>query len=339
MILVTGATGFIGGQLVRELLRRGEPVRVLVRTPSKVPAVFGPELAGALDVAVGELADAASLERAVQGVDRVYHCASWISFKAPWDRIHAVNVEGTERLLEACLQAGVRRVVHISSVAAGGPAVRLPDGTLRPRTEDDPSEPLNDPYGRSKLAQEQAALAYNARGLAVVAVRPSAVFGPGDPDGINVLLKLVKRGRLPFYLGDRRTPVNVVSVGDVVAGTIAAMERGRPGERYNLVGPELTHEELLTMLATVSGGTPPEIDMPVPVLVGAAWLVAAVTRPFGRTPVHPNDVRNWTAPWLLSGEKARRELGLTGSDLPAAWRDTLVWLEGYHGARHGTGAH
>ena len=323
MILVTGATGFIGEQLTRQLLALGEPVRVLARTPAKVGAVFGP-LAANLDVAPGDLGDRAALRRAVKGVDRVYHCASWIAYKAPWDAVWQVNVQGAVNLLDACVDTGVRRVVHMSSIAAGGPAVALPGGGWRARTEADPPAPLNDPYGLSKREQEDVVLSYNRQNLEVVVVRPGAVFGPGDPAGINTLLKLVWKRRLPFYLGARQTPVNVVPVKDVVAGCIAAMERGRPGGVYNLVGPNVTQQELFAMLAGVSGGKAPTWSMPVPVLLGLAHLVAAMAR--RKPPVHPNDIRSWTAPWAASGEKARTELGLEPSDLREAWAETFTYL-------------
>ena len=116
------------------------------------------------------------------------------------------------------------------------------------------------------LEQERLALSYQERGLEVVVVRPSAVFGPGDPDGMNTLIWMVKNGRLPFYLGSGQAVVNLVFVRDVVRGTVAAMERGRPGEVYHLVGPNLTQEQLFGLLAQVSGGRSPRWAMPVPVL-------------------------------------------------------------------------
>lgn len=328
MILVTGATGFIGEQLVRTLAAQGRPVRVLARSPVRARALFGP-LTEAIDIAEGDLEAPAGLAEAVRGVSQVYHCAARVSFQGGWDAFYRLNVAGTAHLLNACLSAGVQRVVHMSSVAAGGPAVAQPEGTRRARTEADPPQPLPGcPYGASKLAQEQAALAFNERGLHVVVVRPSAVFGPGDPTGINTLLRMVQHGRMPFYLGSRHGQVNVVFVRDVVNGAIAAMERGRPGEVYNLVGPDMTHEQLLNLLARISGGKAPRRTLPEPLLVGAAALVAAIggLLRLRKIPVTPNDVRNWTAQWQISGEKARLELGLAPTDSAAAWRETLTWL-------------
>ena len=117
MDLVTGATGFIGAQLVRHLLESGQKVRILVRSPQKAEAVFG-TLCESLDVAEGDLGDAASLAWAAAGVERVYHLASRINFQGSLKRMRAINVEGTRRLLDACVAAGVKRVVHMSSIAA-----------------------------------------------------------------------------------------------------------------------------------------------------------------------------------------------------------------------------
>ncbi|MFO7275037.1 MAG: SDR family oxidoreductase [Bacillota bacterium] len=331
MDLVTGATGFIGSQLVPYLVEQGRRVRILVRSRQKAEAVFGP-LLDSLDVAEGHLGDAASLARAAEGVERVYHLASKINFQGSLRRMREINVEGTRRLLDACVAAGVKRVVHMSSIAAGGPAVRDESGRYRARTEEDEPAPLPDAYGITKLEQERLALSYQERGLEVVVVRPSAVFGPGDPDGINTLIWMVKTGRLPFYLGSPQAVVNLVFVRDVVRGTVAAMERGRPGEVYHLVGPNLTQEQLFALLAQVSGGRAPRWAMPVPVLMGAAGLVTIGARLTfrRRSLVHPNEIRNWTAPWVVSDDKARRELGLVPTDTAAAFRETLHWLEAYH---------
>lgn len=325
VILVTGATGFIGEQLVRALLERGEPVRILVRSGVKARTLFGP-LAEALDITEGDLGDTASLERATEGVKQVYHLASRISFQAPMAKMREINVEGTRRLMEACRQAGVRRVVHMSSIAAGGPAVAEPDGTLRSRTEADDPAPLDDPYGQTKWEQEQVVLRYQTP--EAVIVRPAAVFGPGDPEGINTLIRLVRDGGLPCYLGSSQLVNNLVFVRDVIRGTIAAMEKGRPGEIYNLVGANLTQEQLLGLMAQVSGGRPPRWVLPVGVMLGAARVLSLGARLVGRrrSLVHPNDVRSWTAPWMVSGEKAAGELGLTPTDLAAALRETLAWL-------------
>jgi len=328
VILVTGGTGFIGEQLVRSLLAREETVRLLVRRREKAASVYGP-LLERLDLAEGDLLDPASLDRAAAGVQRVYHLASWICFRADYPAAHRVNVEGTRNLMEACRRAGVRRVVHVSSVAAGGPAVTGPDGRMRPRTEADPPQPLPDAYGRTKREQEEVVLSYCSAGMEVVVVRPSAVFGPGDPEGLNTLLRMVQQRKLPFFLGSEQIPVNLVFVRDVVRGMLAAMEKGRSGEIYNLVGPNLTQGELLRLAAEVGRGRAPGFAMPIPVLLGAAALVNGLSRLLLRRPgpVHPHEIRNWTSPWLVSGEKTRTELGIEPTPMREALQETYAWLE------------
>lgn len=328
MILVTGGTGFIGEQLVRALLSREEPVRLLVRNPDKAAAIYGP-LLERLERVVGDLADPLSLERAVAGVEKVYHLASWISFRADYQRAYRINVDGTRHLMEACRSGPVRKVVHVSSIAAGGVGIVEPDGLLRPRTEADSPEPLPDAYGRTKLEQERLVLAYGSDELQTVVVRPAAVFGPGDPAGINTLFWMIRKKRLPIYLGSSQTYVNLVFVGDVVRGLIAAMERGCAGEIYNLVGPNLTQRDLLQLVAQISGGSAPRFAVPAFMLMGAARLVDCMWRRVLHRPgpVHPSEVCNWTSPWLVSGAKAQSELGVEPTEMSQAIRETMTWLE------------
>lgn len=328
MILVTGGTGFIGEQLVRALLIRGELVRLLVRSRDKAAAIYG-SLLEQLELVVGDLGDSLGLERAVAGVEKVYHLASWISFRADYHQAYRINVDGTRNLMEACQTGKVQKVVHVSSIAAGGVGVVGPDGVLRARTEADPPEPLPDAYGRTKLEQEQLVLSYNSTELETVVVRPAAVFGPGDPAGINNLFWMIRKRRLPIYVGSPHTRVNLVFVGDVVRGLMAAMERGRPGQIYNLVGPNLTQRELFDLVAQISGGSPPRFAVPVPVLMGAARLVDRIWRIVLRRqgPVHPSEVLNWGSPWLVSGAKAQSELGIEPTEMAQAIRETMTWLE------------
>lgn len=334
MILVTGGTGFIGEQLVRSLAQQGEPVRLLVRRREKAAARFGP-LLQRLELAEGDLGDPASLQRAVDGVGQVYHLASWISYQGAYAAVHRVNVVGTRNLLEACRAGGVQRLVHVSSIAAGGPGVAGPDGKLRPRTEEDPPQPLPDPYGLTKLEQERLVLPYGAEGPEAVVVRPSAVFGPGDPEGINTLLWMVRQGRMPFYLGAGHKYLNLVFVRDVVRGMVAAMVKGRAGRVYNLVGPNLTQAQAVGLIAEVSGGKTPRLAMPVPALMAAAGLVTLAARLARRrrSLVHPNDIRSWTSDWLVSDTRMRAELGIAPTDMTAALRETIAWLEEREAAR------
>ena len=234
--LVTGATGFIGGNLARRLAARGEDVRALVR-PTANDVVIR-------DVAVkqspGDLLDVESLRRAVKGCETVYHCAATYSFwaKRPGD-IYDTNVAGTQNLLDAARSAGVRRVVFTSSVSTVG----LPGGVgVEPGelgSEEIPANPthLIGHYKQSKYAAEQVALAANGDGLEVVVVNPCAPVGKWDvkPTPTGRIPLDFARGRIPGYLD---TGMNLVDVSDVAEGHILAMERGRPGRTLHPRVPE-----------------------------------------------------------------------------------------------------
>jgi dihydroflavonol-4-reductase len=205
---VTGASGFIGGHVVRELRERGAEVR---------------------DEFV-DLLDTDGLVRAMSGCEAVFHLAALYSYSAPAEELERVNVEGTRSLLDACARAGVRRLVHTSTCGTCGPVAG------RPATEEDgpPAWELKVPYKRTKLAGEQLVLAAGGRGLDAVVVNPTTPVGEGDwlPTPTGQMIRGVATGRYRGYLGG--TGVDAVDVRDVARGHALAYERGRPGERYLL---------------------------------------------------------------------------------------------------------
>ncbi len=249
--LVTGATGFIGGNLARRLASRGEHVRALVRPAANDLVIRD----AAVKQCPGNLLDVESLRRAVKGCETVYHCAATYSFwaKRPSD-IYDTNVAGTKHLLDAARSAGVRRVVFTSSVSTVG----LPDGVGDDRgelgSEEIPANPshLIGNYKQSKYAAEQIALDANGDDLEVVVVNPCAPVGKWDvkPTPTGRIPLDFARGRIPGYLD---TGMNLVDVADVAEGHILAMERGRPGERYILGHRNLTLRQVFGMLAEITG--------------------------------------------------------------------------------------
>ncbi len=225
--LVTGGTGFVGANVVRELVAAGASVRVLARAGGDRRALEGVRV----EIVDGDLLDAASLRRAVAGVPTVYHVAADYRLWAPDPSVlYRANVDGTRAVLEAAAQAGVRRVVHTSSVGALG----IPkDGS--PGTEETPvslADMVGD-YKRSKFLAEQVALEYARRGQPVVIVNPSAPIGPWDikPTPTGQMVVDFMRGRM---IATVDTGLNVVHVRDVARGHLLAAERGKPGERYIL---------------------------------------------------------------------------------------------------------
>jgi dihydroflavonol-4-reductase len=295
-VLVTGATGFIGSHVVRALLARGDDVRVTVRAASRDEAL------AALDAerVTADLADRTALRRAARGIERAFHVAGSTSLRMSPEQLRAINVDGTRNVLEACLAAGVERAVHVSSVAAIGPARRggaLDERHLWPG-------PLGLPYPDSKHAAEVEALRVAARGLDVVLACPAHVFGAGDlrRSSTDVVRRFLLR-RIPAYVDGA---ICVVDVEDVAAGLLLCDERGKGGERYIFGARNYTWQRLFGELQQLSGVEGPPLRLPVPV---ALALAEAAVRAPGPTLLTPAEVRAAACWWTYRSAKARRELG------------------------------
>jgi dihydroflavonol-4-reductase len=266
-VLVTGATGLLGSNLVQRLCREGLSPRVLVRRGSDRRALEGLEVTEH----EGDLMDTRSLEQALSGVEAVYHCAGLVRFD-PGARslLHRINAEGTRQVLEAARQAGVRRVVHVSSIATigYGPLAEPASEESATFREDD------NPYAQSKIAAEEIARAANGNGLEVIIANPAVVIGARDvkPTSGQILL-LVARGLARFYPSGG---TNYVNASDVADGLVRLMAHGIPGERYVLGGENLTHRDFLTQCAKACGVSAPSLPLPERLLAVAArggdWL-------------------------------------------------------------------
>jgi dihydroflavonol-4-reductase len=325
--LVTGGTGFIGANIARELVARGATVRVLARRGGDRRALEGV----AVEIAEGDILDAASVRRAVQGVQAVFHVAADYRLWTPDPAsLYRTNVDGTRTVLEAAGEAGVRRIVHTSSVGALGiPA----DGS--PGTEDTPValEDMVGDYKRSKFLAEQVAVGLARRGLPVVIVNPSAPIGPWDvkPTPTGQMVVDVMRGRM---IATVDSGLNVVHVRDVAQGHLLAAERGKFGERYILGHRDLPLTELFGMLAELTGRRPPRFRVPY----ALAWLGAAgsegVARLTGRPPAVPlTAVRMARKRMYFSSARAVRELGMPQTDVRQALADAVAWFEAHGYAR------
>jgi dihydroflavonol-4-reductase len=325
--LVTGGTGFIGTNVARELLGAGATVRVLARPRSDRRALADVKV----EIVDGDLLDPASVRRAVHGVQAVYHVAADYRLWTPDPAaVYRTNVEGTRAVLEASGEAGVRRIVHTSSVGALG----IPrDG--RPGTEQTPVTlaDMVGHYKRSKFLAEQLALDFARRGLPVVVVNPSAPVGPWDvkPTPTGQMVVDFMRGRMVASLD---TGLNVVHVRDVARGHLLAAERGAPGERYILGHRDLSLAEIFGILADITGRRPPRVRVPY----AMAWLGAAccegVSRVTGRPPAVPlTAVRMARKRMYFSPARAVRELGLPQTDVRSALADAVAWFEAHGYAR------
>ena len=325
--LVTGATGFVGAALARTLCAAGWQVRVLVRAGSDRRNLR----ALTVEEAPGDLTDSASLGRAVERCDAVFHAAADYRLWVPDpEQMYRANVEGTQKLLEAAHRAGVQRIVYTSSVATIG----LPaDGG--PGTEATPVG-LTDMVGhykRSKFLAEQKALEAAAGGVPVVIVNPAAPVGPRDikptPTGRIVLDAAL--GRMPAYVD---TGLNVVHVDDVASGHVLAFHHGRVGERYILGGENLPLREILLEVTRLAGRSPPRVRLPhgavLPIAHAAEFFARLTGKP---TRVTVDSVRMARKRMYFSSDKAVRELGYRFRPARLAFEDALRWFreEGYLG--------
>ncbi len=318
--LVTGGTGFIGANLVRELLADGGSVRVLARRRGDRRALEG----CAVEVVEGDLLDAASLRAAVRGVKRVYHVAADYRLWAPDPRaLYRANVDGTRHVLEAACEAGAERIVYTSTVGAVG----IPEGGT-PGDETTPVS-LHDmvgAYKASKFLAERVAQELAARGAPIVTVNPSAPVGPLDvkPTPTGQMVVDFLRGKMVASLD---TGLNLVHVRDVARGHILAGEHGRAGERYILGNQNLSLLEIFRLLARITGIPAPRFRVPYAVAWVAAVGMESVARLTGRAPQVPlTAVRMARKRMYFTAAKAVRELGLPQTPVHVALRDAVEWF-------------
>jgi len=322
-VLVTGATGFVGGAVARALVRAGVSIRVLARPESDLRNLEGL----AVERVAGDLRDPASLRKALAGCQQLYHIAAHYALWAKDPSIfYDINVTGTRNTLEAARAVGVERTVYCSTIGAIG----LPPGG-GVGTEKTPVslDQMAGHYKRSKYLAEQEVLKLAREGLPVVIVNPSAPVGAGDvkptPTG-QVIVDFMK-GRMPAYI---ETGMNLIDVDDVAAGHLLAMEKGRQGERYILGNKNLMLREVFEILSKLTGVKTPAIKLPrlavLPLAYGNQWI-AALT---GRTPRIPLEgVKMAKYKMHYDCSKAVRELGLPQTPPEVALEKAVRWFRSH----------
>jgi dihydroflavonol-4-reductase len=319
--LVTGATGFLGSHVARALVERGEEIRVLVRASSDLRALEGLNA----ERVQGDLRDRVSLDRAMQGVQRVFHVAADYRLWARDPReIHESNVIGTQNLIDAARSADVAKFVYTSTVAT----IAVPrEGELpNEKTESSVGEMIGE-YKRSKFEAEQCALRAASDGLPVVIVNPTTPVGPGDwkPTPTGKIIVDFLNGRMPGYVD---TGLNFVPVEDCAQGHLLAAEHGRNGERYILGGRNLTLKQMLDILSFTSGRRSPRWKIPYAVAYAAGWVDMGVSRLLNREPQIPLEgVRMARHKMFVDASKAERELGFAPGPIEAALDRAVAWYE------------
>jgi len=329
MILVTGATGFVGAAVARFLLNKKEKVRVLARPGSDRRNLEGLDV----DIVEGDLLDRASLDRAAKGCRGLFHVAAdyrlWTP--KPTDMFKA-NVGGTRNMLLAAAEAGVKRIVYTSSVATLGIPAGMPCGD-----EESPVafEDMIGAYKQSKfLAEEEVRALVANQGIPAVIVNPAAPIGPGDikPTPTGRMIVEAAAGRIPAYVD---TGLNIVHVDDVARGHWLAYEKGKVGERYILGGENMTLRDILTVVAELNKCRPPRIRLPHNVVLPLAFLAESWVRMRGKgEPFATVDgVRMSKKRMFFSSSKAIRELGYETRPVRDAFVDSVDWFraKGYVG--------
>ena len=318
--LVTGASGFLGSHVARQLVARGEAVRVLLRPSSQIRAIEDLRV----EKVIGDLRDPSSLGRALSGVRRVFHVAADYRLWARHPRdIYESNVTGTKNLLAAARRAGVEQFIYTSTVATV--AVDRP-ALPNEQTESTLSEMIGH-YKRSKWLAEREALQAVKEGLPVIVAMPTTPVGPGDwkPTPTGRIIVDFLNGRMPGYVD---TGLNFVAVEDAAAGHLLAAEKGRPGERYLLGGENLTLKQLLDILARIAGLPVPRLKIPHRVALGAAYVETAFSRLLGREPRIPLEgVKIACHRMFVDCSRAQRELGFQPGPVAAALERAVRWYE------------
>ena len=319
-ILVTGASGFLGSHVARQLVARREDVRVMLRPSSTNRAIADLSL----EYVTGDLRDPAAVARATQGAKRVFHVAAdyrlWAKRKQD---IYDSNVGGTKNLLDAAIRAGVEQFIYTSTVATI--AVDRPQHPNE--FTDTRLEEMVGHYKRSKWMAEQEALKAAKAGLSVIVVMPTTPVGPWDwkPTPTGKIILDFLNGKMPGYV---ETGLNFVGVEECAAGHLLAAEKGRVGERYLLGGENLTLKQLLDTLSRITGLSAPKLKIPHGLALGVAYANTLFSRLIGREPGIPVEgVKIARHMMFVDCSRAQRELGFKAGPVAGALERAVRWYE------------
>jgi NAD+-dependent farnesol dehydrogenase len=325
-ILVTGATGYIGIPLVQALAGQGISVRALVRSEARSREIAGHRQ---IELVTGDLSNPVSLRKAIRGCEEIFHLAA---FAGIWTKdpaqYHRINVQGTSDLLSIALEEGIHKVVITSTAGVMGPSP-LPGIRVSEETSGEPL--LFSPYDQSKLQQEKTAFSFSGKGMEVVVVNPSRIYGPGlvgESNSVSRLVHLFSQGKWRFIPGNGASEGNYVYIDDVVNGHLLAMQKGVSGQRYILGGDNISYNDFFDLLRKLTRQNHKLIKIPVKVLLGWAQIEILRANITGKKPmIVPAFVEKLTHNWNLTSEKAIRDLGYRFTTLETGLSKTLDWIK------------
>jgi nucleoside-diphosphate-sugar epimerase len=323
-VFVSGATGFIGIQLVKRLVSEGVTVHALYRSESKAELIHHPNVS----LFKGDILDKESLRRALKGCQEAYHTAA---FAGVWAKdpgmVERLNVDGALNVIEAAGSQGVRRIVVTSTAGILGPSEK--------EAVDEESPAPNSfftAYEASKFQLEKKLRARCTTNPEVLIVNPTRVYGPGylsESNGVTKMIKQYMEGSWRLIPGDGNSLGNYVFVEDVVSGHLLAMRKGTPGERYVLGGENISYKQLFQFTREASGINKKLFRVPLWLMLGTAGLMQGLSKLSGKPPlIVPKLVHKFNHNWIVSSEKAKRELGYQPRTAQEGIQQTVQWIKG-----------
>ncbi|XP_007017288.2 PREDICTED: putative dihydroflavonol-4-reductase [Theobroma cacao] len=328
-ILVTGASGYLGGRLCDALVSRGHSVRAFVRRTSDLSGLPSPTHGSSLELAYGDVTDYRSLLDACSGCDVIFHAAALVESWVPDpSRFFSVNVGGLKNLLQAAKETKtINKIIYTSSFFAVGPT----DGYIADENQIHPEKFFCTEYEKSKAAADKIALQAVAEGMPIVPVYPGVIYGPGKLTTGNVVAQLIIERfnwRLPGYIGRGNDKFSFSHVEDVVEGHIAAMEKGRPGERYLLTGDNASFRLCFDIAAIITETGRPKFNIPLGLIEAYGWVSVLIARITGKLPlISPPTVNVLRHQWAYTCDKAKLELDYRPRSLKDGLEEMLPWLK------------
>lgn len=320
---ITGSTGFIGKELTRKLINQGEQLHLLVRDRKKANEL---NLSG-VTIFEGDITDYRAVEEAMQGCSHVYHLAALAKpFSKDISAFDSINIDGTRNVLEAALKYGISKIVFTSTAGTFGTTSEFDDAI-----EESPKpETYFTDYARTKRVAEKICDEYIGKGLNIVTVYPTRVFGPGllsESNSISKILNLYQKGKWRIIPGNGKTFGNYVYIDDVINGHLQAMQKGKINEGYILGGENLTFDELFSTIKRVSGKNYELFHIPYPLLWMGSAIMVSFARLFNRQPlISPGWVKRYLQHRRLSSLKANKELDYHITPVETGLLNTLKWL-------------
>ena len=322
-VFVSGATGFIGIQLVKRLVRMGVTVHALYRSESKADLIRE----GGVKLFKGDILNKSSLLKAMKGCLQAYHVAA---FAGVWAKdpslVFRLNVDGALNVIEAAGNSGINRIVVTSTAGILGPSED------DPVNEDCPPPPsFFTLYEESKFQLEQVLMGRIETCPEVVIVNPTRVYGPGflsESNGVTKMIKQYIEGSWRLIPGNGKRSGNYVFVEDVVTGHLLAMEKGKPGERYVLGGENISYNQLFQYTRETSGVQKRLFKIPLWMMLTTASIMAGISKITGKPPlIVPNLVRKFNHNWIVSSDKAIRDLGYEPMGAREGISKTVNWVK------------